>query len=333
MEFRADPDLLPILSLYNSRLSKQKEAAIITSSFTQDIPISIPNPSLIQTINKSFPRIYNTIFSHSSKYLLISSSTPSLSLYKILSDSIIYSLNLPSILRSLQILPDDTYIISGGEDSYIRVFSRRPCREIFNRKAHDGIVLSVCISRDSRYCISSGSDEKIQIWDLHTNRLVDCWKTECLVFSLGMYDMNRYLVAGMYNAKLRIYDRKSGKVHDLLGHFGSIDCLAVSKNEEYIISGSEDTMIGIWSTRSKTKLALIHGHTSCVSCLALTKDDKYIISASHDGSIRVWSLLERVCKLVLRSNYGSIFTLSISPNSMYISIGSSSQVKILTIFP
>jgi WD40 repeat protein len=331
MEFRQDPDLLPILNLCNQRLSQQKEAAYVISYFTADIPISIPNPSLIQSINQSFPRIYNTIFSHSSKYLLISSST--LTLYKISSDSIIYSFNLPSIQRSIRILPDDTYIILGGEDPYIRIFSRRSCREIFSRKAHDGIVLSVCISRDSRYFISSGSDEKIQIWDLYTNRLLESRKTECLVFSLGMYDMNRYLVAGMYSAKLRIYDRKRGKVYDLLGHFGSIDCLAISNNEDYIISGSEDTMLGIWSTKSMTKLVLMHGHTRCVSCLSLTKDDKYIISASHDGSIRVWSLLERVCKYVLRSNYGSIFSLSISPNSMYLSISSSHQVKILAIFP
>jgi len=47
----------------------------------------------------------------------------------------------------------------------------------------------------------------------------------------------------MYNAKLRIYDRKRGEVYDLLGHFVSTDCLAVSYNEDYIISGSEDTMI------------------------------------------------------------------------------------------
>lgn len=235
-------------------------------------------------------------------------------------------------MRSIQISPNDTYIILGGEDSYIRVFSIRSCREIFSRKAHDGIVLSLCMSRDSRYCISSGSDEKIQIWDLYTHRLVESRKTECLVFSLGMYDMNRYLVAGMYNAKLRIYDRKSGKMYDLLGHFGGIDCIAVSNKEEYIISGCEDTLIGIWSIQSKTKLAFMHGHTSCVSCLSLTKNDKYIISSSLDGSIRVWSLLERVCKYVLRSNYGSIYCLSISPNSIYLSIGSSHQVKILSLY-
>ena len=54
------------------------------------------------------------------------------------------------------------------------------------------------------------------------------------------------------------------------GHIDRVSCVAVTKDNKYIISGSEDKTIRIWNILQKTQEAVLKGHVSCINSVAVT---------------------------------------------------------------
>jgi WD40 repeat protein len=79
----------------------------------------------------------------------------------------------------------------------------------------------------------------------------------------------------------------------LQGHISQVLSLAVTNDNNYIISGSGDNSVRVWNLFEKRQEAVFKGHTSVVSSVAVTSDNKYIISVSDDKTIRVWKFLEK----------------------------------------
>ena len=76
------------------------------------------------------------------------------------------------------------------------------------------------------------------------------------------------------------------------GHRRAVTCLAVTPDNKYVISGSEDHSIRICNIQEKVDEVLL-GHTSAVTKLLVTSDCRYVVSASKDKTIRIWNLLEK----------------------------------------
>lgn len=68
------------------------------------------------------------------------------------------------------------------------------------------------------------------------------------------------------------------------GHGGTIYALAMK--DGYIVSGSKDTTIKVWSTTSLECLGTLEGHSDAVRALAV--GDGWMVSGSFDKTIKVW---------------------------------------------
>ncbi len=58
--------------------------------------------------------------------------------------------------------------------------------------------------------------------------------------------------------------------------------IAFSKDDKYIISGSEDKSIKIWELETGNEIKTLNGHSDWVTSVAFSKDDNFIISGSWD---------------------------------------------------
>ena len=74
----------------------------------------------------------------------------------------------------------------------------------------------------------------------------------------------------------------------LQGHTSSVLTVAVTSDNKYIVSGSDDNTIRIWNLLEKRQETVFRGHTDSVNSVAMTSDNKYIISGSDDNTIRIW---------------------------------------------
>ena len=76
----------------------------------------------------------------------------------------------------------------------------------------------------------------------------------------------------------------------LKGYNSFIEDLAITNDNKYIVSGSQDKIIGIWNLHDRKQVARLYGHTSSVDCIAISSDNKYIISSGIDNTMWIWSL-------------------------------------------
>lgn len=73
------------------------------------------------------------------------------------------------------------------------------------------------------------------------------------------------------------------------GHGHPILSVALTFNENYIVSVSEDKTIRVWSLQNYTQEEILNGHLGPVATLLTTKSDM-IVSGSYDKTITLWNL-------------------------------------------
>ncbi len=72
---------------------------------------------------------------------------------------------------------------------------------------------------------------------------------------------------------------------------GAITSIAVSSDNQYLFSGSDDNYIKIWDcTQAKCIHTLANAHYGAITGLVITDDSEYLVSSGLESSIKVWRL-------------------------------------------
>jgi WD40 repeat protein/uncharacterized caspase-like protein len=72
------------------------------------------------------------------------------------------------------------------------------------------------------------------------------------------------------------------------GHSNSINALAISPDDRWIASGSDDTTIRVWDRTNGRLLRTLTGHGQKVTWLRALPDGRQLVSLSEDATARVW---------------------------------------------
>lgn len=79
-------------------------------------------------------------------------------------------------------------------------------------------------------------------------------------------------------------------MHTILGHSGKVLCMSVTRQSQYLLTGSEDTSIIVWDLRAFTLRLRIYEHIAPVLCITSALNNSIIISGGEDSSIIITSL-------------------------------------------
>ncbi|WRH67075.1 MAG: WD40 repeat domain-containing protein [Planktothrix sp. GU0601_MAG3] len=143
-------------------------------------------------------------------------------------------------LRSPNIVPQDTIssvaissehkIIVGGGWKTIRIWNLETGKLINTLDAHSHWVLSVAISSNGQYLVSSSIDKTVKLWNLKTKTLL----------------------------------------HTFTGHTSWVNVVKITPDNQTLISGSADKTIKVWNLEKKQLVHTFNGHTGWISCLAIS---------------------------------------------------------------
>ena len=75
--------------------------------------------------------------------------------------------------------------------------------------------------------------------------------------------------------------------HTFPAHTQSIFSLAISPNQQYIATGSGDTVVGLYETASMSSVAAIDRHSYLVRTVAISADSKYVASGGEDRVVDI----------------------------------------------
>ena len=229
------------------------------------------------------------------------------------------------------ITADGSKIVSGSFDSTLRVWDLNSGQCLFILEGHSGWIWALKVTHDSRRAISGSFDNTLRVWDLENG--------QCLHTLEGNYDAvrcldvtsdGRWVISGGGDNSVRDWDLMNGQRHHILygdegnstiglrkpdqvqdlpsinKHLQAVQCINVTPNNRWVISGSDDNSIRVWDIESGKCLHTLVAHhgerrsSRGISRMALTSDGRRVISADNgEGTIRVWNLENGQCEHTL----------------------------------
>ena len=156
-------------------------------------------------------------------------------------------------------------------------------------------------------------------------------------FDLGAYvfcvaalpDGVHFVVGGGYD--VRLYHVDGTLVHTFKGHTGHVLGVAVTRDGQHIISGSQDRRVKVWSVATKSLVGDCIGHNSAVSAVAVMPDGKRILSGGNDKTVRRW-LLDGTQSDTFRLHAASVRALVALPDNQHALSGSNDRtVKLFNV--
>lgn len=101
----------------------------------------------------------------------------------------------------------------------------------------------------------------------------------------------RFVVTGSKDETIQLYDLKKRVEHGaLLHHDGTITCLEFY-GSSHLLSGAEDGLICVWSTKKWECLKSIKAHKGHVTSLSVHPSGKLALSVGTDKTLRTWNLI------------------------------------------
>ncbi|KAK9147036.1 hypothetical protein Sjap_006939 [Stephania japonica] len=106
---------------------------------------------------------------------------------------------------------------------------------------------------------------------------------------------------------------KMQNIKKIRGHRDAVYCAIFDRSGRYVITGSDDRLVKIWSMETAFCLASCRGHEGDITDLAVSSNNSVVASASNDFTIRVWRLPDGLPVSVLRGHTGAVTAIVFSP--------------------
>ncbi|CAI9765823.1 unnamed protein product [Fraxinus pennsylvanica] len=118
---------------------------------------------------------------------------------------------------------------------------------------------------------------------------------------------------------------KMQNIKRVRGHRNAVYCAIFDRSGRYVITGSDDRLVKIWSMETAYCLASCRGHEGDITDLAVNFNNTLVASASNDCIIRIWRLPDGLPISVLRGHTGAVTAIAFSPrpNAVYQLLSSS----------
>ncbi|KAL0107174.1 hypothetical protein PUN28_015593 [Cardiocondyla obscurior] len=187
---------------------------------------------------------------------------------------------------------DSSTLISGGCDGQVRIWDIKTDvqRLISILKEHRGPITFLHISSNNEDLISSSTDGTCVIWDI-----IQCTRKHVLIgntmFMMAQFspDGIQILTCGT-DRKITYWETLDGSlVREIEGsNAGTMNCLDVSPNGRYFITGSNDCTVKIWEYDSADLTHVGTSHAAIITACKFSTDCKHVVTASADGTIMIW---------------------------------------------
>ncbi|KAJ3840110.1 hypothetical protein EV361DRAFT_944237 [Lentinula raphanica] len=140
--------------------------------------------------------------------------------------------------------------------------------------AHSDYVRCLSYCRERNWIASGSYDRTIKLWDLArssnpeplvTLNPADASAAKSSVYALAADPYGHTIASGSPERVVRLWDPRSGKrTGKLVGHTDNIRAILISEDSRYLLTGSADASIKLWSLASQRCLHTFTHHTESV---------------------------------------------------------------------
>jgi WD40 repeat protein len=186
--------------------------------------------------------------------------------------------------------PDGKTALSGSKDGTARLWDTATAKSLAILP-HKGPVEAVAFSPNDRHALTGSADGTAALWDLSTRPpAVQSLPHEGVVETVAFSpDGQTAITADVKDGSIRLWDTATGTLlRTLKGHALGIKALAVSKDGEYLVSGSHDRTARLWKLSTGESVGLPMPHQAVIRRVVFSADGRNVYTASEDNTARRW---------------------------------------------
>ncbi|KFA67147.1 hypothetical protein S40285_07290 [Stachybotrys chlorohalonatus IBT 40285] len=189
---------------------------------------------------------------------------------------------------------------------------------VMELKGHSGEILAARFDLTGNLIASGSMDRSILLWRTYG----DCENYGVLqghkgaIMDLQWSRDSEILYSASADMQLASWDLTSGtRIRRYIGHEEIVNAVDISKRgEEILMSGSDDSTIGIWDPRTKHAADYIQTEFP-ITALAVSPAGNELYVGGIDNDIRVWDLRKKSVVYSMLGHSDTITSLRVSPDS------------------
>jgi eukaryotic-like serine/threonine-protein kinase len=186
--------------------------------------------------------------------------------------------------------PDGKFLVSGGRDGLLKIWTADGAREVRTIPAHTARINGLAFSRDGSRLVTGCRDGTVKIWDPATGRelrTMSGYPTWEHGFALSPDGRS---VAVSFS-DLFVLDTADGKLkRHLFGHTHYIESLAFTPDGRRLVSGAWDTTARSWDASTGRALRVFPVLDSGSTAVTVSPDGRTLYSGSMEGHLQSWDL-------------------------------------------
>ena len=228
-------------------------------------------------------------------------------------------------VRCMVLVPDNKRLISGSNDTTIKIWNIKDNILIKTVRAHGKPVTCLAINSVGSKLYSGSEDETIQMWDMRRYKrmaVLDGSGTQSIQDLVINEDNTRiFSVSNDSNDQsVRIWDIEDSKQYPFCqGHYKEMMRIELTPDGKQMVSCSKDFNIIIWDLKDGKQKAKLKGHNWFVMSVAVTSDGAKLVSCTYNSNVRIWDLKKQVC----------IASLNIDTSCWFVTMGPDDKEFIL----
>ncbi|KAL4250924.1 WD repeat WDR48 family protein [Abortiporus biennis] len=165
-------------------------------------------------------------------------------------------------------------VVTASSDGTVKAWNPHSLTEPSTIGTHADYVRCLTRCRDQNWIASGGFDRSIKLWDLagthNREPLITLHPPESSgpkssVYALATDAHGSLIVSGSPERVIRMWDPRSGRrVGKLVGHTDNIRAIMLSEDAKYLLTGSADASVKLWSLSTQKCLHTFTYHTDSV---------------------------------------------------------------------
>lgn len=159
---------------------------------------------------------------------------------------------------------------------------------------NQGAIRSVRFSEDGAYCITSGSNKKVKLWNPYRSVLLKTYAGHANEVLDACSSCDQSQIASCSSDKsVILWDVIAGTpVRRLRAHTGNVNTVRFNETSTMIVSGSQDNSVMLWDIRARTLTPIQVLPEAKDSISSVRISDHEILTASFDSKVRRYDIRE-----------------------------------------
>lgn len=193
-------------------------------------------------------------------------------------------------IRCIAYSPNGEYLVSGGDDSIVRLWSAGTLNELAMLKGHFSYVRAVVFSSDGSEFLSASQDTTMLRWGTTSRQMAGApiRAHGASILSAAYSPDGRFIASGSLDNSVRFWDAKTVS-QSSTAQLLAVRSISCSSDGTVFASAGDDAKIRIHDVNSGNVLRTLSGHTDTIYAVAFNPNGNLLASASRDCTIRLWN--------------------------------------------